>query len=166
MGFTNLLTISLLQSKFLIVFLKNLHTLYSWDSRELYLTSLFTYSLLALFLILLSPSPKPQWFPPDSHNDPEPKGTTTVSLPIDIMAMENVIKCILKVRDRCNVWKSDLENANLSQLGKDVEAHIVLHTCCTKLRHEVYVKNCWSLCTIASIRLSSYSLGCETRHYI
>ena len=30
-----------------------------------------------MVLNLLSPSPKPQWFPPDSHNDPEPKGTTT-----------------------------------------------------------------------------------------
>ena len=81
-GFTNLLTISLLQSKFLIVFLRNLHRLYSWDSREIYLTSLFTYSLLALFLILISPSPKPQWFPPDSHNDPEPKGTTHLVNPM------------------------------------------------------------------------------------
>ena len=36
----------------------------------------FFYSYLALFGILLSPSPKPRWFPPDSRNDPEPKGTT------------------------------------------------------------------------------------------
>ena len=38
---------------------------------------LIIYSLLASSHILLSPSPKPQWFPPDSRNDPEPKGTTT-----------------------------------------------------------------------------------------
>ena len=41
----------------------------------------FYYSYLALFGILLSPSPKPQWFPPDSRNDPEPKGTTQVVNP-------------------------------------------------------------------------------------
>ena len=40
--------------------------------------SFLNFSLLALFLILLSPSPKPQRFPPDSRNDPEPKGMTPV----------------------------------------------------------------------------------------
>ena len=41
----------------------------------------FYYSYLALICILLSPSPKPQWFPSDSRNDSEPKGTTQLVNP-------------------------------------------------------------------------------------
>ena len=43
----------------------------SYNSLYLFFTS--------LICILLSPSPNPRRFPPDSHNDPELKGTTTAS---------------------------------------------------------------------------------------
>ena len=71
----NLLAIFLLQSNFLIVFLKTfIH--YTHGIHENYILLLFfTYSLLALFLILVSPSPKPQWLLPDSCNDPKLKDT-------------------------------------------------------------------------------------------
>ena len=79
----------------------SIYITYSWDSRN-YLSKLslllfqywsntlklvgftrlisyfsFYSSLLALICILLPPSLKPRRFPPNSRNDPEPKGTTT-----------------------------------------------------------------------------------------
>ena len=48
----------------------------------MWFTSFLSFSLLSTHNLslshdLFSPSPKPQWFPPDSRNDPASRGTTT-----------------------------------------------------------------------------------------
>ena len=54
-----------------------INTLYSWDSRVFHIfLSYNLFHIVNCLRILLSPSPKPQRFPPDSPNNPNPKGTT------------------------------------------------------------------------------------------
>ena len=59
----------------LIILLGLINLIYIRGIHESYFS--FYLFFTSFICILLSSSPKPQWFPPDSRNDPEPKGTTT-----------------------------------------------------------------------------------------